>query len=122
MERIMTDNWIDVLLQVPLAGVVVFLTIRFLAHLEKTNKETLEFIAKQEDVNREFLRTQREQMNNAIMKLAEEIKQNKYDSLKEVSALTANIDRLIEKLIERFEKIIAKMYSRTAFIQEEKME
>jgi hypothetical protein len=65
---------INLLVQIPLAGIVVFLTLRFLIHLEKMNSNLFIFLSKEAETNREFLKTQREQMNQSIGRLAEEIK------------------------------------------------
>jgi len=65
---------VNLLLQIPLAGIVVFLTVRFLMHLEKMNANLFAFLAKESETNREFLKVQREQMNESIGRLAEEIK------------------------------------------------
>ena len=65
---------INLLIQIPLAGIIVFLTIRFLDHLKELNKSMLEFISKESETNRAFLKTQREQMNESVGRLAEEIK------------------------------------------------
>jgi hypothetical protein len=65
---------INLLVQIPLAGIVVFLTLRFLIHLEKMNSNLFMFLSKEAETNREFLKTQREQMNQSIGRLAEEIK------------------------------------------------
>ncbi len=65
----MDSATIGLLSQIPLAGVVVFLSIyltnRFLSHL-KTEAEN----------NRSFLREQRAQNNLALARLAEELKSN----------------------------------------------
>jgi hypothetical protein len=103
----METQWINLLLQIPLAGIVVFLTIRFLKHLENVNKTMLEFIEKQEETNREFLQAQRQQMNEAIGRLAEEIKANKYDTIKEISALVNVVDKLLEKIDKIVERLVA---------------
>jgi hypothetical protein len=65
---------INLLVQIPLAGIVVFLTLRFLIHLEKMNSNLFIFLSKEAETNREFLKTQREQMNQSIGRLAEQIK------------------------------------------------
>lgn len=94
----MTDqsiNWISLLIQIPLAGLVVFLTIRFLEHLKQIqdqyqttikemHKETLTFAADQANVNREFLKVQREQMNESIARLAEELKTTRLEVIREI--------------------------------------
>jgi|CXWL01.1.fsa_nt_gi hypothetical protein len=70
----MSDSVINLLLQIPLAGVVVFVVILFLKQLKETNSQMVAFIGQQSEVNRQFLQTQREQMNAAIGRMADEIK------------------------------------------------
>jgi hypothetical protein len=94
----MEVQWVNLLLQIPLAGIVVFLTVRFLSHLQEVHKDTLRFIADQSQVNRDFLLAQRTQMNLSIDRLSKEINENKVEVIKEVAALTGIIDRIVEKL------------------------
>lgn len=70
----MTESTVNLLLQIPLAGVVVVVVFVFLKHLKETTKQMIDFIASQAEVNRQFLQTQREQMNTAIGRMADEIK------------------------------------------------
>lgn len=70
----MSESTVNLLLQIPLAGVVVFVVIVFLKHLKETNAQMIAFIAQQAEVNRQFLATQREQTNSAIGRMADEIK------------------------------------------------
>ena len=70
----MNESTINLLLQIPLAGVVVFVVVVFLRHLKDTNTQMICFIGQQSEVNRQFLSTQREQMNAAIGRMADEIK------------------------------------------------
>ncbi len=70
----MSDTVINLLLQIPLAGVVVFVVVLFLRHLEKSTSAMMTFMTAQEESNREFLKAQREANNTAIARLAEEIK------------------------------------------------
>lgn len=70
----MNESTINLLLQIPLAGVVVFVVVVFLRHLRETNTQMIGFIGQQSEVNRQFLATQREQMNAAIGRMADEIK------------------------------------------------
>lgn len=57
------ESAITLLLQVPLAGIVVLVVVLFLKYLEKA-----------EDRNRQFIKEQREANNIATARLAEEIK------------------------------------------------
>ena len=70
----MTAEILGLITQIPLAGIVLFLTIRFLEHLDKGNKIMLDFLGRQAETNREFLQAQREQVNLSLARLAEEIK------------------------------------------------
>jgi len=70
----MSESTINLLLQIPLAGVVVVVVILFLRHLKDTSSQMITFIGQQSEVNRQFLATQREQMNAAIGRMADEIK------------------------------------------------
>jgi len=84
----LNESTVNLLLQIPLAGVVVFVVVVFLRHLQATNKEMIDFIGQQSEVNRQFLATQREQMNSAIGRMADEIKMMRED-LAEVRGLQA---------------------------------
>lgn len=95
-----TPTWVSLALQIPLALVIVFLVIRFLDHMKTIHESTLKFIGEQAQVNREFLGAQREQMNQSITRLAEEIKTNKMDTVKEIATLTTTVDRSIDRLME----------------------
>lgn len=70
----MNESTVNLLLQIPLAGVVVFVVVMFLHYLRETNAQMIAFIGQQSEVNRQFLATQREQMNAAIGRMADEIK------------------------------------------------
>jgi hypothetical protein len=70
----MNESTVNLLLQIPLAGVVVFVVVMFLHYLRETNTQMIAFIVQQSEVNRQFLATQREQMNAAIGRMADEIK------------------------------------------------
>jgi len=81
-------SWVNLALQIPLALVIVFLVIRFLAHLEKLT-----------DVMFKFLDVQQEKQSEALARLAEEIKTNRVDTVKEVANLTQRVDAVIDKAI-----------------------
>lgn len=70
----MSDQAINLLLQIPLAGVVVFVVVIFLKYLKEMIAQMINFMAQQAETNRQFLSTQREQMNLAIGRLADELK------------------------------------------------
>lgn len=71
----MSDTAINLLLQIPLAGVVVFVVVLFLRHLKDYNTEIIKFLNSQDISTRDFLREQRQQGNEAVARLAEEIKE-----------------------------------------------
>ena len=70
----MNESTVNLLLQIPLAGVVVVVVILFLKYLEKMTNQMIGFMQQQADTNREFLKSQREQTNQALGRLAEEQK------------------------------------------------
>ncbi len=70
----MGDTAITLLLQIPLAGVVVYVVWLFLQYMRQTQQEMMAFIKQQEISNHDFLREQREASNEATARLAEEIK------------------------------------------------
>jgi hypothetical protein len=82
----MSDQVINLLLQIPLAGVVAFVVIVFLKHLRETTTQMIDFMAQQAETNRQFLATQREQMNQAIGRMAEELKLMREDFAEERGA------------------------------------
>lgn len=103
-------SWTNLALQIPLALVIVVLMIYVLRHLKETNKDNTEtiqkitasmlsFMTQQSEINREFLRFQQEMHNQGLARLAEEIKQDKIETVKEVAALTQRVDGVIDKAI-----------------------
>lgn len=92
----MTDlpaaSWINLALQIPLALVIVFLVIKFLSFIQDNTKQFLNFMQSQQEMNRN-------QMKESLSRLAEEIKADKTDMLKEVSNLTQRVDSVIDKAI-----------------------
>lgn len=70
----MSEQAVNLLLQIPLAGVVVVVVIVFLRHLEKSSDQMVKFLDAQAATNREFLTAQREQFAAAMARLAEEMK------------------------------------------------
>lgn len=92
-------SWVNLALQIPLALVIVVLVVYFLRYLEKMAAAVLDFLKQQSDVNREFMRTQQEMHNQAIARLAEEIKSHRVDTVKELANLTQRVDGVIDKAI-----------------------
>ena len=79
----MSEQAVNLLLQIPLAGVVVFVVVVFLKYLKEMTTQMIEFMAQQAETNRQFLATQREQMNQAIGRMAEELKMLREDFAEE---------------------------------------
>lgn len=93
----MPESAITLLLQIPLAGVVVFVVWMYLRHQERANQQMLNFMAEQAAINREFLKTQREQYNAALGRLAEEQKEMRV----QVTRLTDAINKLLERTVAK---------------------
>lgn len=88
----MSEQAINLLLQIPLAGVVVVVVVLFLRFLERNTQQMITFMQQQSDQNREFLKSQREQTNAAIARLAEEQKETR----EELAKITVVMDRFFE--------------------------
>jgi regulator of sirC expression with transglutaminase-like and TPR domain len=76
----MSDTLLNLLLQIPLAGVVVVVVILFLNHLDRSNarqdvaqERMIKFLTEQEEKNREFLKEQRAANVESIGRLADKI-------------------------------------------------
>src|SRR5689334_16800813 len=93
----MSESTINLLLQIPLAGVVVLVVILFLRHQERANSQMLAFMADQAVNNREFLKTQREQNAAALGRLAEEQKEMRVEMARITDAINRLFDRPITK-------------------------
>lgn len=87
----MSDSAINLLLQIPLAGVVVVVVVLFLKFLERNTQQMITFMQQQADTNREFLKTQREQTNATIARLTEE--------QKEMTARMAEMTGVLQSII-----------------------
>lgn len=87
------ESGINLLLQIPLAGIVVLVVVMFLRHLEKVNSQMLMFMSDQATNNREFLKVQREQNNAALARFGEEQKLMRV----EMARLTDAVDRVLDK-------------------------
>lgn len=88
----MDEQVVQLLLQIPLAGVVVVVVVLFLRFLEKNTAQMVTFMEQQAETNREFLKTQRDQTNQAIARLAEEQKQMR----EEIAKITVVMDRFVD--------------------------
>lgn len=93
------SSWQWLALQIPLALVIVFLTVYFLRHLKESTKDMLDFMRGQSETTQKFLEVQQLANRESLGRLAEEIKSNKVDTLKEVSQLTQRVDSVIDKAL-----------------------
>ena len=106
----------DIIWQLPVAAILVFVVLKFLSHMERSetlhnntikemnqtnvlsikemHKETLEFIARESETNRLFLKTQREHMNDALGRLAEEIKSTHVSNVTEQIKVSGELTAL----------------------------
>ena len=103
----MSDAMLNLLLQIPLAGVVVVVVWVFLRHLDKSNvrqdaaqDRMMKFLAEQEESNRAFLREQREQNGQTIGRLADKIE----SIAKEVAAMNLTLNAHDARTQERNRK------------------
>ncbi len=103
----MSDATLNLLLQIPLAGVVVVVVWVFLRHLDKSNvrqdaaqDRMMKFLAEQEESNRAFLREQREQNGQTIGRLADKIE----SIAKEVAAMDLTLNAHDARTQERNRK------------------
>lgn len=98
----MSEQIINLLLQIPLAGVVVIVVVLFLRHLERVTGQMITFMDEQANVNREFLKTQREQFSDGLGRLAEEIKQTRIETaaiMGDIGGRVTMLDRIADKVI-----------------------
>lgn len=70
----MSEGTINLLAQIPLAGVVVVVVLVFLNFIGKYNATMMAFLEAQQEAMQKFIAEQRQQSNEAISRLAEEIK------------------------------------------------
>lgn len=105
-----TSSWVNLALQIPLALVIVFLVIRFLMFikdmftaflnsLQEQDKLNRQFVSEQQKLNIDFIDRMQAQTNAALARLAEEIKSNKNETIREVVQLTQRVDSVIDKAI-----------------------
>jgi uncharacterized protein YlxP (DUF503 family) len=102
------NAWIYLVLQIPLSLVVVYVVIyclkfidrtvqSFLTAITKMTENNQSFVREQQQLNRDFLQSQQEQHNASIARIAEEVKANKMETIKEVANLTQRVDNVLEK-------------------------
>lgn len=85
-------SWINLVLQIPLAVVIVFLVIRFLAFVQAIVDKFLTHMETQQELNRQ-------QIKDSISRLAEEIKGDRMETIKEVANLTERVDSVLDKVM-----------------------
>lgn len=94
VNLMINESTINLLLQIPLAGVIVYVVYIFLQYIQRMFDKMMAFMKEQAEINREFLQSQREQSNQAIARLAEEQKLMRAEQAK----MTFIIDRIVEYL------------------------
>lgn len=99
MVDLPATSWQWLALQIPLALVIVFLTVYFLRHLKESTKDMLDFMKSQSETTQKFLEAQQIANRESLGRLAEEIKGNKVDTLKELAQLTQRVDSVIDKAL-----------------------
>lgn len=92
-------SWQWLALQIPLSLVIVFLTVYFLKHLKDSTKDMLDFMKNQSDVTQKFLESQQQANRESLGRMADEIKGNKVEMLKELAQLTQRVDGVIDKAL-----------------------
>jgi len=94
-------SWVNLALQIPLALVIVFVLVKFLEFTIRIINLFLDYLREQRQL-------ERDQMSDAIGRLAEEIKNSNTNiirsSIQEVAQLTEKVDGTISriKFFERF--------------------
>lgn len=99
MMDLPATSWVNLALQIPLALVIVVLVVYFLKHLEKVVTSFLVSMEKQSEANRIFMQTQQDAHNVSIARLAEEIKGQRVDTIRELANLTQRVDGVIDKAV-----------------------
>lgn len=92
MNDLPAVSWINLALQIPLALVIVFLVIKFLSFVKDIIEKFLGHMATQQELNRQ-------QMKESLTRLAEEIKGDRMETIKEVANLTERVDAVLDKMI-----------------------
>lgn len=110
-------DWSQVVTQIPLVIVIAYLFVRVLMFvkemmdvikamnsensqtIKQINESTLNHLTTQAAITQKFLEGQQASMAQVIARLAEELKDNKTDTIKELAALTQRIDGVIDKAI-----------------------
>lgn len=90
-----SPSWVNLALQVPLALVIVFLVIKFLDFTSKQTDAFMSYLAEQRQLDRD-------QINAALGRLADEIKNSNTSiiksSIQEVAQLANRVDDTISKI------------------------
>lgn len=85
-------SWVNLALQIPLALVIVFLVIRFLAFVKEIITAFLEHLKDQRQLDRQ-------QTSDSMNRLTDQLRQKSQDEIRELSALTQKVDGVIDKVI-----------------------
>lgn len=101
------SSWEWMAVQVPLALLLAILTVYFLKHLKETTKDMLDFMQMQSQSNQKFLEVQQDRNRESLGRLAEEIKANRTDTVKELANLTQRVDGVLDKamILERLSQV-----------------
>jgi len=101
------SSWEWMAVQVPLALLLAILTVYFLKHLKEVQKDMLEFMQMQTSLNQKFLEVQQDRNRESLGRLAEEIKSNRTDTVKELANLTQRVDGVLDKamIFERLSQV-----------------
>jgi len=92
-----SPSWVNLALQVPLALVIVFLVIKFLDFTQKQTNAFMSYLAEQRKLDRD-------QISEALGRLADEIKNANTSIVKssyqEMAQLAERVDKVIENAKE----------------------
>lgn len=104
----MTDQALNLLIQIPLAGVVVVVVYMFLTHLKQAEmrqdaaqERMIKFLAEQEERSREFMQEQNAIHAAAIGRIAEEVKTMRDEQARMNGTLVAHDARSMERKVSR---------------------
>lgn len=84
---------------IALSLVIIVLVIYFLKHMKDVVEATFEFMTKQAEINRVFMGSLQDAHSHSISRLAEEIKSQRTETVKELANLTQRVDGVIDKAI-----------------------
>jgi len=93
------SSWDILATQAPFVVVIAILMIYVLRHLERYQNAMMKFLSDQAEMNRGFINDQQVQHTQGVARLAEEIKTQRTDTIKELTNLTQRVDSVIDKAI-----------------------